>query len=154
MDIINKVRDISQEIIYETEYSLYDVEYVKEGTEYFLRIYFDKDGGLTLEDCVSLSEKVAEKLDEYDFIDDKYYLEISSPGAERELRNIDEISQSIGKYVYLKTYEKIDSNKEFYGDLISVIENVITIEYRDKSKVKKLEIEYNKLAKIRLSVKF
>lgn len=154
MNILERVKILSQEIIYDTEYELYDVEYVKESSEYFLRIFFDKKNGLTLDDCVFLSEKIAQKLDEEDFIEDKYYLEVSSPGVERELRSEKEIKGSVGKYVFIKTYEKIDNQKEFYGDLIKFEENITTIEYKEKNIVKTINIEYKKIAKIRLAVKF
>ncbi|MBF0715833.1 ribosome maturation factor RimP [Gemelliphila palaticanis] len=154
MNIVERVKIIALEQIKDTEYSLYDVEYTKEGSDYFLRIYFDKNGTLSLDDCVLLSEKMAEELDKEDFISEQYYLEVSSPGIERELRNIDEISDSIGKYVYLKTYEKINGQKEFYGDLLSLVDNKLQIEYKDKARKKQIEIEYEKIAKIRLAVKF
>lgn len=154
MNIVSKVKDIALEKIRDTEYSLYDVEYVKEGSEYFLRIYFDKNGSLSLDDCVLLSEMMAEELDRKDLISDKYYLEVSSPGIERELRNIQEINESIGRYVYIKTYEKHNNQKEFYGDLKSIVDNSITIEYRDKSRIKTITLEYKQIAKIRLAVKF
>lgn len=154
MNIVERVKAIALEQIKNTEYSLYDVEYTKEGSDYFLRIYFDKNGTLSLDDCVLLSEKMAEELDKEDFISEQYYLEVSSPGIERELRNIDEVSESIGKYVYLKTYEKINGQKEFYGDLLSVIDNKLQIEYKDKARKKQIEIEYEKIAKIRLAVRF
>lgn len=154
MSIVQRVKAIADEQTKDTVYSLYDVEYVKEGSEFFLRIYFDKDGGLTLDDCVLLSEKLAEELDKEDFISDKYYLEVSSPGIERELRNLEEVMSSIGKHVYIKTYEKVDNQKEFYGDILDVEDKEITIEYKDKARVKKSIISYEKIAKIRLAVKF
>ena len=140
MSIVEKVKAIATKQVENTEFSLYDVEYVKEGSEYFLRIYFDKDGGLTLDDCVLLSEKLAEELDKEDFISDKYYLE--------------EVTNSVGKHVYIKTYEKIDNQKEFYGDILAVEGEEITVEYKDKARVKKSTINYSKIAKIRLAVKF
>ena len=97
MSIVEKVKEIATKQAENTEFSLYDVEYVKEGTEYFLRIYFDKDGGLTLDDCVLLSEKLAEELDKEDFISDKYYLEVSSPGIERDLRDLEDMKKLIIK---------------------------------------------------------
>lgn len=154
MSIVQRVKAIADEQTKDTVYSLYDVEYVKEGSEFFLCIYFDKDGGLTLDDCVLLSEKLAEELDKEDFISDKYYLEVSSPGIERELRNLEEVIDSIGKHVYIKTYEKVDNQKEFYGDILDVEDKEITIEYKDKARVKKSIISYEKIAKIRLAVKF
>lgn len=93
-------------------------------------------------------------MDKEDFISDKYYLEVSSPGIERELRNLEEVIDSIGKHVYIKTYEKIDNQKEFYGDILDVEDKEITIEYKDKARVKKSIISYEKIAKIRLAVKF
>lgn len=154
MRIVEEVKVLAQKKVENTEYTLYDVEYVKEGTEYFLRIYFDKIGGLTLDDCVHLSELMAEELDKKDLIEDKYYLEVSSPGIERELRNLEEIKNSEGKYVYIKTYEKVDNEKEFYGDLISVENENIVIDYKVKGRSKKSTIDYKKIAKIRLAVKF
>ena len=154
MSIVQKVKSIATEQVKDYNYSLYDVEYVKEGSDYFLRVYFDKDGGLSLDDCVLLSEKLAEELDKEDFISDKYYLEVSSPGIERDLRDLEEISNSVGKHVYIKTYEKIDNQKEFYGDILSVDGDEITIEYKDKARVKKSVVKYEKIAKIRLAVKF
>ncbi|QWQ39413.1 ribosome maturation factor RimP [Gemella sp. zg-570] len=153
MNIVDRAKEIALNKVRDTEYNLYDVEYIKEGLEYFLRIYFDKDGGLNLDDCVKLSDLLSEEFDKEDFISDKYYLEVSSPGIEIELRNLEEISSSIGKYVCLKTYEKINNQKEFFGDLIAVDKENILIEYKDKTRVKKLEIDYAKIAKIRLAVK-
>lgn len=154
MSIVERVKTIAAEQTKDIAYSLYDVEYVKEGSEYFLRVYFDKDGGLTLDDCVTLSEKLAEELDKEDFISDKYYLEVSSPGIERDLSNLEEITDSVGKHVFIKTYEKVDNQKEFYGDILEVNGEEITIEYKDKARVKKSTINYSKIAKIRLAVKF
>ena len=154
MSIVQKVKSIATEQVKDSNQSLYDVEYVKEGSDYFLRVYFDKDGGLSLDDCVLLSEKLAEELDKEDFISDKYYLEVSSPGIERDLRDLEEVSNSVGKHVYIKTYEKIDNQKEFYGDILSVDGDEITIEYKDKARVKKSVVKYEKIAKIRLAVKF
>lgn len=154
MSIVEKVKSIATEQVKDFNYSLYDVEYVKEGSDYFLRVYFDKEGGLSLDDCVLLSEKLAEELDKEDFISDKYYLEVSSPGIERDLRDLEEVTNSVGKHVYIKTYEKIDNQKEFYGDILSVDGDEITIEYKDKARVKKSVVKYEKIAKIRLAVKF
>lgn len=154
MSIVEKVKDIAINKTDNTEYSLYDVEYVKEGSEYFLRIYFDKNGGINLDDCVTLSELMAEELDKEDFISDKYYLEVSSPGVERELRTLEEIKSSIDKYVYVKTYEKIDGIKEFYGYLTKVDGEIIEIDYKEKTRNKTVSIDHKKISKIRLAIKF
>ncbi|MBF0746149.1 ribosome maturation factor RimP [Gemella sp. 19428wG2_WT2a] len=154
MAIIDKVRDLALKKVEDTEYSLYDVEYVKEGTDYFLRVYFDKKGGLNLDDCVTLTEMLSDDLDKEDFIKDNYYLEISSPGIEKELRSLKEVVDSIGKHVCIKTYEKIDGIKEFYADILEVNNEELLVEYKDKAKIKKAIIPYEKISKIRLAVKF
>ncbi|MBF0710070.1 MULTISPECIES: ribosome maturation factor RimP [unclassified Gemella] len=154
MAIIDKVRDLALKKVEDTEYSLYDVEYVKEGTDYFLRVYFDKKGGLNLDDCVTLTEMLSDDLDKEDFIKDNYYLEISSPGIEKELRSLKEVVDSIGEHVCIKTYEKIDGIKEFYADILEVNNEELLVEYKDKAKIKKAIIPYEKISKIRLAVKF
>lgn len=153
MEIIEKIKKLTYEIIKDTTYYLYDVEYTKENEENFLRIYIDKDSGITIDDCVSLTEKVASKLDEEDFIKERYYLEICSPGAERILRNLEEIKRSKGKYVLVKTYEKINGIKEFLGYLENVNDIGVTINYKYKNKCQDLKIEYKKISKIRLAIK-
>lgn len=100
MSIVQKVKSIATEQVKDSNYSLYDVEYVKEGSDYFLRVYFDKDGGLSLDDCVLLSEKLADELDKEDFISDKYYLEVSSPGTRSFSPKIASIFPSL-TYTYL-----------------------------------------------------
>src|ERR1044072_7923701 len=99
----------------EQGFELVDVEYVKEGVSYFLRIYVDKEGGIDIDDCGQISEYMSQKLDENDPIEEAYFLEVSSPGAERPLKKAEDVLKSVGKDVFVTTYEPIGGAKEFEG---------------------------------------
>src|SRR6478735_140307 len=101
----------------ENGFELVDVEYVKEGSNWFLRLYADKEGGIDIDDCGRISEFLSEKLDENDPIPTAYFLEVSSPGAERPLKKPDDYRRSIDKQVFVTTYEAVDGLKEFEGKL-------------------------------------
>ena len=107
---------------------IYDVEYVNEAGEWYLRAYIDKEGGVTIEDCEAVSRAFSDALDADDFIDDAYYLEVSSPGLGRTLKKDSHLEKSIGMEVELKTYKPIDKVKEFSGILKGYTANDITIE--------------------------
>lgn len=107
--------------------SIYDVEYVKEGSDMYLRAYIDKEGGVTIDDCEAVSRALNVKLDEEDYIEDAYILEVSSPGLGRGLSKPRHFEQSIGQEVELKTYKPIDGSKEYTGILKSYEDGVITI---------------------------
>ena len=101
-------------IVEELNLVLVDVEFVKEGRDWFLRVYVDTpEGGIDIEQCVQVSERLSIVLDEHDPIEQNYYLEVSSPGAERPLKTDDDYHNAIGKLVFVKTYEPIKDMKEF-----------------------------------------
>ena len=108
--------------------SIYDVEYVKEGSEYYLRAYIDKPGGVNIQDCENVSRALSEELDREDFIPDAYILEVSSPGLGRALKKDKHSEKSLGEDVEVKTYKPVDNCKEFSGVLKTYDENSITIE--------------------------
>ena len=108
-------------------FELWDVEYVKEGPDYYLRAYIDKEEGITIDDCVDVSRKLSELLDADDFIEDAYILEVSSPGLGRQLKKDKELERSIGRDVEIKTYKPIDKVKEFEGELLSYDKDNIVI---------------------------
>ena len=118
-DIVKRTEDLVQPIIDSGGYELWEVEYVKEGSDYFLRVYADKEGGIGIDDCVLISRALEAKLDEEDFIDDAYILEVSSPGLTRKLKNDRDLERSIGKLVYIKLYKKENDSKEHTGYLKS-----------------------------------
>lgn len=107
---------------------IYDVEYVSEAGEWYLRAYIDKEGGVTINDCEAVSRAFSDALDADDFIEDAYYLEVSSPGLGRALKKDSHLEKSIGMEVELKTYKPIDKVKEFNGILKSFNDREITVE--------------------------
>lgn len=115
-------------IIEENKFELVDVEYVKEGADYYLRVYADKDGGINIDDCVFISRALEEKLDESDRIKDAYILEVSSPGLTRPLKKEKDFNRSIGKLVDIKLYKAQQGRKELSGILKEYTETTITID--------------------------
>ena len=137
-------------ILEEFGFELWDVEYVKEGPEYYLRAYIDKDGGITIDDCVDVSRRLSDLLDEDDFIDGEYILEVSSPGLGRTLKKDKEFEKSIGKMVDIKLYKAIDKNKDFTGILKDYSGDSITININEKDET----FLKSDVAKVNLSVEF
>ncbi len=107
---------------------VYDVEYVKEGKEYYLRVYIDKPEGVNILDCENVSRELSDVLDEQDFIPDAYILEVSSPGLGRTLKKDRHLAKSLGQAVEIKTYKPVDKQKEFEGILKAYDTAQITIE--------------------------
>ena len=114
---------------------IYDVEYVKEGSDFYLRAYIDKAGGVDINDCEKVSRALSDALDEEDFIADSYIMEVSSPGLGRTLKKDKHLEKSLGEKVEIKTYKPIDKCKEFEGILKSYDENSIIIEIETKEMV-------------------
>lgn len=117
-------------------FELVDVEYVKEASQYYLRVYIDKEGGITIDDCVAVSREFNEILDREDYVDDEYIFEVSSPGVDRPLKKDKDFDRSIGKRVMIRTYKQLDGKKEFYGELSSYDENAVTIIDEDSGEAK------------------
>lgn len=127
---------------------LVDVEYVKEGSDYYLRIYADKEGGITIGDCEIVNRALGDLLDAEDYIGDAYILEVSSPGLTRPLKKENDFKRSIGKVVEIKTYTKINGVKEFEGELTAYDENSVTIilENEEELKISRKDISMIRLA--------
>ncbi len=115
---------------------IYDVEYVKEGSDWYLRAYIDREGGVTIEDCEKVSRAVSDIMDREDFIEDAYILEVSSPGLGRTLKKDKHLARSIGEEVEIKTYKPIEKRKEFAGILKAFDEESITIETKEAVSMK------------------
>ncbi|MCM1065296.1 MAG: ribosome maturation factor RimP [Eubacterium sp.] len=107
--------------------SIYDVEYVKEGSDYYLRAYIDKPEGVNIQDCENVSRALSDVLDEEDFIPDAYILEVSSPGLGRALKKDKHLQASIGQEVEVRLFKPIDKCREFSGILESFDSQVIVI---------------------------
>ena len=143
--IEEKVEQLVKYPIEKLGYSLYDVEYVKEGPEYYLRIYIDKESGIDLNDCEKVSNEINEILDKADYIKEQYFLEVSSPGIERKLRKDKHLEQNISKNVEIKLFKK-DNNgkKEYTGKLKAFNQEEIIIEAD-----KEITIERKNIAQIK-----
>jgi len=152
--ITDLVEELVTPITEEMNLELVDIEYVKEGKNYFLRVFIDSDTGVDIEECGTHSERLGEKLDEIDPIPHNYFLEVSSPGAERPLKNESDFQKAIGKNVAIKTYEPIDGEKEFEGELTSFDGDLVKLSVKVKTRTKEVTIPYEKVAKARLAVTF
>jgi ribosome maturation factor RimP len=148
------VEELAEPIFQELGIELVEIEFVKEGKSWFLRVYIDKDNGVDIEDCGLVSEKLSEKLDELDPIPHNYFLEVSSPGAERPLKKDKDFQRAIGKNVFIKTYEPIDGEKSFEGTLLEFDGQHVKIEMKIKTRKKTIDIPYEKVANARLAVTF
>ncbi|MCC3381311.1 ribosome maturation factor RimP [Paenibacillus farraposensis] len=148
--IKSAVEEMAQPFLDEHGFELVDVEYVKEGSNWFLRVFVDKDGGIDLDDCSMISEYLSQKLDENDPVSTAYFLEVSSPGAERPLKKAEDVTKAVGKNVFVTTYEPINGLKEFEGRLLSFEDGELTVQ----SGQKKHTIPYEKVAGARLAIIF
>lgn len=129
----SKVEAFLLPIMEENSFELVDVEYVKEAGTWYLRAYIDKEGGFTVDDCELVSRRLSDWLDEKDFIDDSYILEVSSPGLGRPLKKEKDFKRSMGEQVDIKLYRAIDRQKDFTGALAAYDEDTVTIQYEDGS---------------------
>ena len=126
-----KTTELIQPVVEANGVELFDVDYVKEGSDWYLRVYIDKEGGITVNDCEVVSRAFSEKLDEEDFIDTAYIMEVSSPGLGRPLKKEKDYERNMGKELEIRTYRAIDREKEFYGTLKAYDTDSVTIENED-----------------------
>ena len=126
-----KAEELILPIVEANGFELVDVEYVREGGSWYLRAYVDKEGGITVDDCEIVSRAFSDRLDENDFIEDAYILEVSSPGLGRPLKKEKDYRRSMGKELEIRTYRAVDRCREFYGVLTAYDEDSVTIEEED-----------------------
>ena len=126
-NIESTVMDYLQPITLEFKYEIVDVEYLKEGSSWFLRIYIDKPGGITIDDCEKTSRALELVLDEKDPIKTPYILEVSSPGLDRPLKKEADFKRAQGKLVDIKLYQPLDHKKEYQGILQELKDDQVTI---------------------------
>lgn len=122
-----KIENLTSERINNLGYELYDVEYVKEGKDYFLRIYIDSKKGIDLNDCEKVSDSITELLDKEDYIKEQYFLEVSSPGIERTLRKEKHLTANIGNEIQIKLFKPFEGKKQYNGILKNFDNDSITI---------------------------
>ena len=146
----SRTEDLLTPIVEKFGVSIYDVEYVKEGANWYLRVYADKEGGINIDDCVTISRALEAKLDEKDVIEDAYILEVSSPGLGRQLKKDRDYKRSLGEEIEFKLYKARNKQKEFEGILKDFNENTFTITLDDEDVV----FDRKDVAMMRLAVHF
>ena len=124
----SKTEELIQPLVDERGFELVDVEFVKEGGEWYLRVYIDKDGGISVNDCEDISRAFNEILDREDYISEQYIFEVSSPGLTRPLKKEKDYKRSIGRLVDVKLYKPVDKAKEYTSVLSAFDENTVTLE--------------------------
>ena len=145
-----KAEELLLPIVEGQGFELVDVEYVKEAGNWYLRGYIDKPGGITVNDCEAVSRIFSDRLDEKDFIEDSYVMEISSPGLDRPLKKEKDFARSVGRAVEIRTYRPIEKQKEFCGVLTAYDSNSVTIEEDGVPRT----FEKKDIALIRLAIEF
>ena len=150
MKVTEQVAAFAEPIVKEHGCELWDVEYVREGSEYFLRLYIDKDGGVDILDCEAISRTVSDLLDEADPIEGSYTLEVGSAGAERALKRPSDFQRFLGSPVLVKTYQPKDGRKEFAGTLAGYEDGAVLLDMGGET----VRFEKNETALVRLRVEF
>ena len=146
------VTEIITPFLGEKNYELVDVEFVKEGPHRYLRVYVDKEGGVTLDDCQVISTFINQELDKIDPIEENYYLEVSSPGLERSLKKDSDFNKFIGHKIRIKLYQTINGQKIIVGELVDYVDNQITI--KNESTEENIIISKDKAASVKLVAEF
>ncbi|WP_057872894.1 ribosome maturation factor RimP [Loigolactobacillus rennini] len=154
--VVEKVQDVIQPIVDSYHFELVDMEFVKEGKSWYLRVYIDKPAGIQLEDCAMISEKISEKLDamDPDPIPQAYYLEVSSPGAERPLKKERDYQRALNQYIHISLYQPVNGAKAFEGTLIKLTADELTLSVKDKTRRKSLVFARQQIAHARLAIEF
>lgn len=149
-DIEQKVSEMLEEKVNQLGYELYDVEYLKEDREWYLRIYIDKEDGIVIDDCQLVSNEINPILDEKDPIKDQYYLEVSSPGLDRKLIKNEHFNKFMGEDVVVKVKEKFEGKRTLKGILNGISDETINVTINKENK----EIPRKIVKECRLEVKF
>lgn len=144
------VRELALPIVEENGCTLWDVEYVREAGQWYLRVYIDKEGGVNILDCEAISRPLSDALDEADPIDTSYIFEVTSAGAERPLKRPSDFEQFMGSPIVLKTYKPRDGRKEFSGDLTAYDNGAVEMKVGGQV----LRFEKEEIALVRLRCDF
>lgn len=154
--VVEVVTEMVDPIVEKYDFELVDVEYVKEGKNWFLRIFVDKVGGIDINECAIVSEELGEKLDtiDPDPIPHAYFLEVSSPGAERPLKKEEDYEKAINQYINVSFYQAVEGEKQFQGFLKSYDKDTVTLLVKIKTREKEMVFERKNIAKARLAIQF
>lgn len=145
-----RIMAIVEPIITAKGLELVDVEYIKEGAHWYLRLYIDKDGGVDLDDCADISRAASEILDKEDPISQAYFLEVSSPGLERPLKKDEDFEKFKGSMVTVHTSESFRGFTEFTGHLVGLVGQEVILEYEEE----KIQIPQKLIAAAHLFIEF
>lgn len=133
---------------------IYDVEYVKEGSDWYLRCYIDKEGGVSINDCENVSRALSDELDREDFIEDAYILEVSSPGLGRTLKKDKHLEKSLMQEVDIRTYKTFNGTKDFTGILKAFDKDTVTLGETSGSETEDIVFDRKDIATIKLTLDF
>lgn len=148
--LLQKIRSMVEPLVAEKGLELFDVEYVKEGAHWYLRLFIDKDGGIDMDDCTAVSHVVSEMLDEKNPIPQAYMLEVSSPGLERPLKKVEDFVRFQGSLVTVLTTAKFMGYEKFTGNLVGLVNDEIVLEHNDE----RVSIPRNLVKKVHLALDF
>lgn len=151
VDVVAITEELAVPIVANLGLELVDMEYVKEGGSWYLRLYIDKPGGVGLDDCQAVSEAVGARLDEIDPIPENYYLEVSSPGVERPLKKDRDFERYAGRDVDISTFVPIDGQKDFLGELRGLVGDRVELRLREGREV---SLPRDKIARAKLHFDF
>ena len=154
--VVETVTELVTPILDERHFELVDAEFVKEGKSWYLRIYIDKPGGINIEECALVSDLLGEKLDDCDPdpIPQAFFLEVSSPGAERPLKKERDYERALNSYIHVSLYQPLEGNKVYEGTMVDLKPDELTLEYMDKTRQKTIVIPRKQIAQARLAIKF
>lgn len=155
-DVVTIVEKLVQPIVDAHHFQLVDTVYEKEGQSWYLRVYIDKPGGIDIDECVLVSEQLSEQLDalQPDPFGEAYFLEVSSPGAERPLKNDQDLQNAIGDYIHISLYKKVDTNKVYEGTLLSVTDQELSLDIKNKTRHQTKKFDRQNIAKARMAIEF
>ncbi len=149
-DVVRQVTTLVESMIVEAGLELVDVEYIKEGMHWFLRLYIDKEGGVDLDDCANVSHRVGDVLDNADLLAQAYMLEVSSPGLERPLKKEADFERYQGKLIKVRTKNVFQGYHEFSGYLAGLEDGKVILEYQGE----KVRIALEQIEKAHLEIEF
>lgn len=144
------LHDISMPILEKYNFEFVDAEYKKEGGQWYLRLFIDKEGGITIDDCQLVSEILSDKLDEIDPIDHSYILEVSSPGIDRPLKTERDYKRNLNKELEIKFYDSYDGKKTIEATLLDFDDEKVKLDYKGKE----IEVDKKAIAIMRPLIKF
>jgi len=145
-DIIRRTEEILNEILVDEDIFLVEVDYTKENNIYYLKVYLDTVDGITIDQCSDVSRILSNKLDELDYIEDSYFLEVSSPGIDRPFKTNEDFKRNLNKLIEVNLYAKKNGEKLYVGKLINIEDDSITIKIENKEN-KEIKFKIDEIAK-------